>query len=102
MPATANINFNPLRPDPSTAAAPHRLFNIGNSQPIQLLRFIEVMEQSLGREAIKNFHSMQPGDVVATAADTQALEDWVGFKPSTSIESGVDDFTKWYREYYKI
>ena len=101
-PATANINFNPLRPDPSTAAAPHRLFNIGNSQPIQLLRFIEVMEQSLGREAIKNFHSMQPGDVVATAADTQALEDWVGFKPSTSIESGVDDFTKWYREYYKI
>ena len=74
-PATANSDFDPLQPDPATAAAPHRLFNIGNSQPTELLRFIEVMEQALRQEAIKDFQPMQPGDVVATAADTQALED---------------------------
>ena len=67
-------NFDPLQPDPATAAAPYRVFNIGNSQPIELLRFIEVMEQALGKEAIKDFQPMQPGDVVATAADTRALE----------------------------
>ena len=77
-PATANSDFDPLQPDPATAAAPHRVFNIGNSQPTELLRFIEVMEEALGREAIKDFQPMQPGDVVATAADTQALEQWVG------------------------
>ena len=98
-PATANPDFNALHPDPATASAPHRLFNIGNSQPTELLRFIEVMEQALGREALKNFQQMQPGDVVATAADTHALERWVGFSPSTSIETGVDFFARWYRNY---
>ena len=78
------------------------MFNIGNSQPTELLRFIEVMEQALGKEAIKDFQPMQPGDVVATAADTQALEDWVGFRPSTSIEAGVDRFARWYREFYGV
>lgn len=73
-PATANPDFDPLQPDPATAAAPYRVFNIGNSQPIELLRFIEVMEQALGKEAIKDFQPMPPGDVVATAADTRALE----------------------------
>ena len=58
------------------------------------------MEQALGREAIKTFQPMQPGDVVATAADTQALEDWVGFRPSTSIEVGVARFARWYRDFY--
>ena len=101
-PATANPEFDPLQPDPATAAAPHRVFNIGNSQPTELLRFIEVMEQALGREAIKDFQPMQPGDVVATAADTSALEQWVGFKPSTSIETGVDAFARWYRGYFKV
>ena len=101
-PATANAAFDPLQPDPATAAAPHRVFNIGNSQPTQLLRFIEVMEQALGREAIKDFQPMQPGDVVATAADTAALEQWVGFKPSTSIEIGVERFAAWYRSFYQV
>ena len=78
------------------------MFNIGNSQPTELLRFIEVMEQALGREAIKDFQPMQPGDVVATAADTSALEQWVGFTPSTSIETGVDAFARWYRGYFKV
>ena len=101
-PATANPKFDPLQPDPATAAAPHRVFNIGNSQPTELLRFIEVMEQALGREAIKDFQPMQPGDVVETAADTSALEQWVGFKPSTSIETGVDAFARWYRDHFEV
>ena len=95
-PATANPEFDPLHPDPATAAAPHRVFNIGNSQPMELLRFIEVMEQALGREAIKDFQPMQPGDVVATAADTSALQAWIGFKPSTSIEFGIEKFAEWF------
>jgi len=78
------------------------VFNIGNSQPTELLRFIEVMEQALGREAIKDFQPMQPGDVVATAADTSALEQWVGFKPFTSIETGVDAFARWYRDHFEV
>ena len=100
-PATANPDFDPLQPDPATAAAPHRVFNIGNSQPTELLRFIEVMEQALGREAVKNFQPMQPGDVVATAADTSALEKWVGFKPSTSIVFGIEKFAEWFIHFYK-
>ena len=96
-PATANAAFDSLQPDPATAAAPHRVFNIGNSQPTELLRFIEVMEQALGREAIKDFQPMQPGDVVATAADTQALKDWVDFQPITPIEVGIQRFADWYR-----
>ena len=98
-PATANPDFDSLNPDPATAAAPHRLFNIGNSQPTELMRFITVMEQALGREAVKDFQPMQPGDVVATAAETEALEGWVGFRPSTSIETGVNYFARWYRTY---
>ena len=99
-PATSNPEFDPLLPDPATSAAPHRVFNIGNSQPVDLLRFIEVMEEALGREAIKDFRPMQPGDVVATSADSSALEKWIGFKPSISIADGVDNFAEWYIEFY--
>ncbi len=99
-PATPLSDFDPLQPDPATAAAPHRVFNIGNSQPIELLRFIEVMEQALGLQAIKYFQPMQPGDVVATAADTRALEQWVGFKPSTSLAIGIEKFAAWYVDFY--
>tara|TARA_Y100001933_G_scaffold253128_1_gene293002 strand:- start:438 stop:1460 length:1023 start_codon:yes stop_codon:yes gene_type:complete len=101
-PATANSDFDPLQPDPATAAAPHRVFNIGNSQPTELLNFIELMEKALGRKALKDFQPMQPGDVVSTAADTRALEDWVGFSPSTPIELGIQNFVVWYREFYGI
>ena len=101
-PATANPDFDSLHPDPATAAAPHRLFNIGNSQPTELMRFITVMEKAFGREAVKDFQPMQPGDVVATAAETEALERWVGFRPSTSIETGVNNFARWYRTYTGI
>ena len=99
-PATANSAFDPLQPDPATAAAPHRVFNIGNSQPVELLRFIGVMEQALGREAIKDYQPMQLGDVVSTAADTQALKDWVDFQPLTPIEFGIQKFADWYRSFY--
>ncbi|PWL21940.1 MAG: capsular biosynthesis protein CpsI [Synechococcus sp. XM-24] len=95
QPATADPNFNPLDPNPATAAVPHRLFNIGNSQPTPLLRFIELLEQALGVEAIKDFQPMQPGDVVATAADTSALEAWVGFRPNTPLEVGLRRFAAW-------
>jgi UDP-glucuronate 4-epimerase len=76
------------------------VFNIGNAQPTELLRFISVLEQALGREAIQDLQPMQSGDVVATAADTSALEAWVGFRPSTSIEQGVEAFARWYRDVY--
>ena len=99
-PATANAAFDPLQPDPATAAAPHRVFNIGNSRPIELLRFIEVMEQALGREAMKDFQPMQPGDVVTTAADTSALETWIDFKPSTSVVFGIEKFANWFVDFY--
>ena len=98
-PATVNPDFDPLQPDPATAAAPHRVFNIGNSQPTELLRFIEVMENCLGYKALKDMQPMQPGDVVSTAADTQALQDWVSFTPSTPLEVGVSRFTDWYLRY---
>ena len=97
--ASPNPDFDPLDPDPATASAPHRVFNIGNSQPIELLHFIEVMEHAFGRKAIKDFQPMQPGDVVATAADTSALEDWVGFRPTTPIEIGIEKFASWYKDF---
>ena len=98
-PATADEAFDPLAPNPATAAAPHRLFNIGNSQPVELLQFIELLERTLGRQAIKRFEPMQPGDVVATAADTSALEAWVGFRPSTPLELGLERFAAWVKDY---
>ena len=94
-PATPDSTFDPLQPNPATAAAPHRLFNIGQSQPIELIRFIELLEQALGSPAIKVYQPMQPGDVVATAADTSALQDWIGFKPRTALEQGLEQFAAW-------
>jgi len=84
----------------SGKTAPNRIFNIGNHQPEQLMDFIGLMEQAFGKVAEKEFMRMQPGDVKATYADTQALEDWVGFKPSTSLKTGVQLFADWYKDYY--
>jgi UDP-glucuronate 4-epimerase len=100
-PATPDPDFDPLHPNPATAAAPHRLFNIGNSQPTELMRFIDVLEKALGRPAIRDLQPMQPGDVEATAADTSALESWVGFRPSTPIETGIAAFARWYRDRFR-
>ncbi len=87
-------------PDPSSSRAPWRVYNIGNNHPVELMRFIEVIEEALGRPAEKNLLPMQPGDVRATAADVEALGEAVGFHPSTPIEEGIRRFIDWYREYY--
>jgi UDP-glucuronate 4-epimerase len=97
---------NPLwtgdRPDPGTSKAPYKIYNIGNSQPIELLTFIETIEQSLGKKAQKNLLPMQAGDVVATYADVDDLIQDVGFKPQTSIQTGIDRFIEWYLNYYQV
>lgn len=90
------------QPDSATSFAPYRLFNIGNNHPVELLRFIEIIENKLGKKAIKNLLPIQPGDVPATYADVDDLVEAVGFKPSTSIETGVELFVKWFKDYYKI
>ena len=99
-PATADSSFDTAAPDSATSWAPHRLFNIGNSEPVQLLYFIDLLERALGRQAIRDLQPMQPGDVEATAADTSLLEAWVGFSPTTSIEVGVERFARWYQVSY--
>tara|TARA_B100000579_G_scaffold435085_1_gene457482 strand:- start:317 stop:1342 length:1026 start_codon:yes stop_codon:yes gene_type:complete len=99
-PAYIDNNFDYLNPSQYTSFAPFRIFNIGNSKPVELLRFIEILEEEIGVKSIKNFLPMQPGDVEATSANTDLLERWVGFKPSTSIEVGVHKFAKWYLDYY--
>jgi len=89
-------------PDPATSNAPYRIYNIGNNQPVELLRFIEILEQEIGRTAVKNLLPIQPGDVLSTFADTSDLEQATGFRPSTSIETGLARFVAWYRDYYKV
>ncbi len=90
------------RPDPSSSYAPYKIYNIGNNNPVELMRFIEVLEDSLGKKAEKNLLPIQAGDVPATYADVDDLIKDVGFKPSTSIEEGINKFVQWYKEYYKI
>lgn len=87
---------------PAESSAPYRIFNIGNNQPVQLLDFIGCLESALGMTAQKELLPMQDGDVPATFADTQALNDWVGFAPATSIEYGIRQFVDWYRSYYRV
>lgn len=87
-------------PDPSASSAPYRLYNIGNNNPVELGRFIEILEAELGMEAKLNMLPAQPGDMEATYADIDDLASVVGFKPSTSLEDGIKEFVKWYREYY--
>jgi UDP-glucuronate 4-epimerase len=101
-PAAPDPAFDPSRPDPATSWAPHRVFNIGNSNPTPLMDYIEAVENTLGITANKEFLPMQPGDVPATAADTSALEDWTGFKPNTPMKDGVSRFVAWYREFYGV
>ena len=101
-PATSDSSFDPESPNPATSWAPHRVFNIGNSNPTPLMDYIQALESSLGIKAIKEFLPMQPGDVPATAADTSALEDWCDFKPNTSVTVGIQNFVDWYRNYYIV
>ncbi len=97
-----NPAWDRTHPDPGSSYAPYKLYNIGNNNPVQLMKFIEVLEKNLGRKAAKNMLPMQPGDVPITYADVDELMKDVGFKPSTSIETGLQKFIKWYRGYYHI
>ena len=86
---------------PAGSSAPYRVFNIGNQAPVMLMDFIGAVERSAGRQAIKHLLPMQPGDMPATNADVQALRAWTGFTPSTPLQSGVDRFVAWYRDYFE-
>ena len=81
--------------------APHEIFNIGNSKPVELLEFINLLESNIGIKAIKNFTDIQSGDVIKTFANTKKLFDWIDYSPNTSIDKGVELFIKWYKKYYK-
>jgi UDP-glucuronate 4-epimerase len=98
--AQPDPKWNSDAPDPSSSSAPFRLYNIGNHEPVQLMRYIEVIEECVGRKATKNFLPMQPGDVLATYADIDDLVRDVGYRPATPIETGVRRFVEWFREYY--
>ena len=100
-PATPNAAADD-KPERPGARAPYRLFNIGNHQSVALLDFIACIERALGRTAQKRFLPLQDGDVPATYADIDALSEWVGFAPSTSIEVGIPRFVAWYRDYFKV
>jgi UDP-glucuronate 4-epimerase len=100
--ATVNAEYDPISADPATSNTPYRVFNIGNNNPVQLLDFIGAIETALGMKAEKRLLPLQDGDVPATYANTDLLNDWVGFVPGTSVQEGVNRFIAWYREYYSI
>lgn len=93
--------YDPLDPTPASSSAPYRVYNIGNHQPVQLLRYIEVLEECLGRKAERNLLPLQAGDVPDTYADVSALQRDTDYSPSTSIETGVRRFVDWYRDFYR-
>ena len=99
--AVPNLSFRDKDPNPATSWAPYRVFNIGNSTPINLMDYINCIETIIGIKAIKKFMPMQPGDVKKTLSDSTLLEEWINFKPKTSLEKGVTNFIEWYQEYYK-
>jgi UDP-glucuronate 4-epimerase len=100
--ATPNLVWSGDTPDAGTSYAPYRIYNIGNNNPVELLHFVETIEQQLGKQAIKNLLPLQAGDVPATAADVDDLTQDVGFKPATTIEEGISKFIAWYRDYYGV
>jgi UDP-glucuronate 4-epimerase len=98
--AAPDPNWSSDDPDPATSDAPYRIYNIGNNRPVELLRYIEVLEECLGRKAERKLLPLQPGDVPDTYADASALVDEVGYRPDTPVEVGVARFVEWYRSYY--
>jgi len=98
--AQPDPDWDPKKPDPGTSSAPYRLYNIGNNQPVDLMRYIEVLEDCLGRKAQMNLLPMQPGDVPDTHADVRDLETDMGYRPATPVETGIRRFVDWYLDYY--
>jgi UDP-glucuronate 4-epimerase len=99
-PPAGNPNWNPQQPDPATSKAPYKVYNIGNQNPVQLMDFIEAIEQALGRTTHKEMLPIQPGDVAATYADVHDLVEDLGYKPATPVRTGIERFIEWYRNYY--
>ncbi|MFZ5805621.1 MAG: NAD-dependent epimerase [Verrucomicrobiota bacterium] len=97
-----NPRWNNKHPDPGDSWAPARIFNIGNHQPVKLMKFIETLEACIGKKAKKKYLPMQPGDVQATYADITDLQQAIGFQPSTNIQTGLRAFVNWYRKYYRV
>ena len=102
QPAAPNPDWSGASPDSATSSAPYRLYNIGNNSPVELMHYIEVLEDCLGKKAEKNLLPLQPGDVPDTYADVSDLIQDTGYKPDTPVEEGVARFVDWYREYYKV
>jgi UDP-glucuronate 4-epimerase len=100
--ATPNPEWSSAAPDPGTSRAPYRLYNIGNQQPVELMHYIEVLEECLGRKAEKNLLPLQPGDVPDTYADVADLVRDMDYRPRTSVEDGVARFVEWYRAFYRV
>jgi UDP-glucuronate 4-epimerase len=101
-PAQPDPSWDGAAPDPARSKAPYRIYNIGNNKPVQLMRYIEVLEKALGKKAQLEMLPMQPGDVPATMADVSALEADIGYRPKTTVEEGVPRFVEWYRSYYGV
>lgn len=100
--APGNAEWDSDQPDPASSKAPYRLYNIGSNNPVELMHYIAVLEQALGKQAEKNFLPMQAGDVPVTFADVDALMNDLGYKPTTSVETGVARFVEWYRDFYQV
>lgn len=100
-PPAPNVSWDNIHPDPSCSVCAYRIYNIGNSEPVPLMEFIKAIEKAIGKEAVKEFLPMQPGDVYQTNADTSALFDIIGFKPSKNIKDGVREYVNWFKSYYK-
>ena len=102
QPARPNPEWSGKAPDPATSYAPYRVYNIGNNQPVELMRYVRVLEDCLGKKAEMDLLPMQDGDVPATYANTESLETAVGFRPATPVNVGIQRFVDWYKEYYKV
>ena len=98
----ADATWNSGHPNPGTSSAPFRIYNVGNQQPTELTRFIEILEEAIGIQARKNMLPIQPGDVLDTFADVDSLKEAIGFCPSTPIDVGIQRFVEWYRSYYRV
>lgn len=101
-PAEPNLNYSAFKPDASSSTAPYRIFNIGNSQPVNLIDYISELEEAWGIKAKTESFPMQMGDVKDTEASTSKLENWIDFKPKTSLKKGIKNFVSWYRNYYRV
>ena len=101
-PATSKLDFNALTPESSSSWCPYRILNIGNSNPVPLMEFIKAIEESLGKTANKEYLPLQEGDVPRTFSDSNILNEWIKFRPSTPVKKGINEFIKWYKSFYDV